>query len=436
MRNKTNGQRARSADVSAFQNVRYLQPRVPRLSGEFAAEGSCAVKRGQPALLFRILDALCVETERANFLGQVIAAVAEESAANLAYLCLHCEDQDVLRLEGCYVRERLAMRSPKPASIQLPRTAPTGPLWRELLRVPKPLLVSNAMKDSRVPFREVLLSDGLNDLLLVPLLSGKKPLGLIGIMGTGLESYESEKIEMAQDLARQTVVALQLARFVDNASQDAVLEERSRVARDFHDTLAQGITGILLQMNLAEGTVVQNQQEALRHIRRAQELARGCVLEARRLVSSLQPPCLKEHCLASALKQLAVEVTSDTAVQVEFSMQCTAPDLFPAMEAELLHIGQEALTNILKHAGSSKVRIELTSDPQRVRLSIQDDGRGFDLSATTPPYGFGLAGMKERASRMGGKLEIHSELGCGTQIQVVVPAGKRNLAKGKTSGCC
>jgi signal transduction histidine kinase len=196
------------------------------------------------------------------------------------------------------------------------------------------------------------------------------------------------------------------------------------VARDLHDTLAQGITGILLQMNLAEETVVQNQQEALRHIRRAQELARSCLGDARHLVSSLQPRCLKEHCLASALQQLAAEVTSDTAVQVEFSVQCAAPDLFPAMEAELLHIAQEALTNILKHAASSKVRIELTSDPQTVRLSIKDDGRGFDTSAATLTRGFGLAGMQERASKIGGKLEIRSKLGCGTQIQVIVPAGK------------
>jgi signal transduction histidine kinase len=424
-RSKANGQRAPSADVLAFQNLRHLQPRVPGLSGEFAAEGTWAVTRGQQALLLRILNALCEQTEPANFLGKVVAAVAEEFAAHSAYLCLHCEDENVFRLEEWYVREDLArVQGPGTFSAQIPRIAPAGPLWQELLRATRPLLVVNAVKDTRVPFRDLLLADGLNDLLLIPLLSEKKPLGLIGIMGTGLESYEAEKIEMAQELARQTVVALQLARFVDNARQDAVLQERSRVARDFHDTLAQGITGILLQMNLAEGTIVQNQPEALRHIVRAQELARGCLREARRLVSSLQPLCLKEHCLASALQQLAAEVTSDTAVQVEFRMQCAAPDLFPAMEAELLHIGQEALTNILKHAGSSKVRIELTSDPQMVRLSIQDDGRGFDLSAATPTQGFGLAGMKERASKIGGKLEIRSELGCGTQIQVVVPAGK------------
>jgi len=424
-RSKANGQRAPSADVLAFQNLRHLQPRVPGLSGEFAAEGTCAVTRGQQALLLKLLNALCEQTEPAKFLGKVVAAVAEEFAAHSAYLCLHCQDQNVFRLEEWYVREDLArVQGPGIFSAQIPRTAPAGPLWQELLRATRPLLVVNAVKDIRVPFRDLLLADGLNDLLLIPLLSEKKPLGLIGIMGTGLESYEAERIEMAQELARQTVVALQLARFVDNARRDAVLQERSRLARDFHDTLAQGITGILLQMNLAEGAVVQDQQEALRHIVRAQELARGCLGEARHLVSSLQPRCLKEHCLASALQQLAAELTSDTAVQVEFRVQCAAPDSFPAIEAELLHIGQEALTNILKHAGSSKVRIELTSDLQTVRLSIQDDGRGFDVSARAPTQGFGLAGMKERAIKIGGKLEIRSELGCGTQIQVVVPAGK------------
>jgi signal transduction histidine kinase len=415
-----------AANVPLFQDERHLQPRSYGLSGEIAVGATAyPVKRGQSALLLRILDALCVETERANFLGQVIAAVAEESAAHLAYLCLHCEDQDVLRLESCYVREGLApVSAPRSFPDPIQRTAPSGSLWRELLRAPKPLLVPNALKDARVPFRDLLLTDGLSNLLLVPLLNGKKPLGLIGIMGPRSESYEPKEILLAQDLARQAVVALQLAKFVDNAKQDAVLQERSRVARDFHDTLAQGITGILLQMSLAEDIVVHNQQEALCHIKRASALARECMLEARRLVSSLQPGCLKEHCLASALQQLAAEVTSDTAVQVEFSVQCAAPELFPAIESELLHIGQEALTNILKHAGSSKVRIELTSDPQAVRLSIQDDGRGFDLSAAMPTHGFGLAGMQERASRIGGKLEIRSEPGCGTRIQIVVPVPK------------
>jgi signal transduction histidine kinase len=424
-RSKTNGQRAWSADVPALQNVRHLQPRITELSREFTAEGTCAVTGRQLALLLRILNALCEQTEPVNFLGKVVAAVAEEFAAHSAYLCLHCEDQNVFRLAEWYVREDLArVQGPATLSARIPRTAPAGPLWQELLRTTKPLLIANAVKDTRVPFRDLLLADGLNDLLLIPLLSAKKPLGLIGILGAGLEFYKSAKIEMAQELGRQVVVALQLASFVDNTRQDAVLQERSRVARDFHDTLAQGITGILLQMNLAEGAIVQNQPEALRHIVRAQELARGCLGEARHLVYSLQPRCLKEHCLASALQQLTAEITSDTALQVEFRVQCAVPDLFPAMEAELLHISQEALTNILKHAGSAKVRIELTSDPQMVRLSIQDDGRGFDLSARTPTQGFGLAGMRERASKIGGRLEIRSELGCGTQIQVVVPAGK------------
>jgi len=393
------------------------------MEDEIAVEAvSAPVRRGQRALLFRMLNALSAETELGNFLGQVVVAVAEQFAAHSAYLCLHCEEQNVLRLEGWYVREDLApVRVSKTCPAQLPRTALPGPLWQKLFRIPKPLLVPNAVKDPRVPFRDLLSSDGLKSLLLVPLVSGKKPLGLIGIMSPGSESDDPEKIELAQGLAQQAVVALQLAILTDNAKRAALLQERSRMARDIHDTLAQGFAGILIQMNLAENVVFRDPQEAVRHIARARELARGCQAEARRLVFALQPRSLEKRCLASALQQLVAELTSDADVQIEFSVQCDAPLLFPEMEVELLHIGQEALTNVVKHAHATKVRIELTSDPQRVQLSIQDDGCGFDPFVATPTRRFGLAGMRERVRQMDGKLEIRSEPGCGTQIQVVVP---------------
>ncbi|HLJ28126.1 MAG TPA: GAF domain-containing sensor histidine kinase [Candidatus Angelobacter sp.] len=426
-RSKANGhssQGASAANHVLFQDKRPHRPSgIHAINQQIAAETvSGAVRRGQRALLFRMLDALSAETDLSNFLGRVVIAVAEQFAAHSAYLCLHCEDQNVLRLEGWYVREDLApVRDPKAFATQLPRTAPAGPLWQKLLRIPKPILVPNAVKDPRVPFRDLLSADGLKSLLLVPLVSGKKPLGLIGIMSPGSESYEPEKIELAQGLAQQTVAALQLARLAENARQAALLQERSRMARDIHDTLAQGFAGIMIQMNLAENIVFQDQPEAVRHIARARELARGCQAEARRLVFALQPRLLKKHCLAAALQQLAAELTSDTEVRLEFALQGETPVLTPEMEAELLHIGQEALTNVVKHARSTKVRIELTSDPQWIRLSIQDDGSGFDPFATTPTQRFGLAGMRERSRQIGGKLEIRSEPGCGTQIQVVVP---------------
>lgn len=425
---KANERSARSAAAPhhpVFPDERRSRSRSHEVNHAIAVDAvSGPVRQGQWALLFRMLDALSAETELGSFLGQVMVSVAEQLAAHSAYLCLHCEDQDVLRLEGWYVREDLAcLRNPRSLSAQLPRTAPIGSLWQELLRAPGPFLVPNAVKDPRVPFRDLLVADGFKNLLLVPLLSGKKPLGLIGIMGPGSESYEAEKIELAQGLAQQTVVALQMVRLADHAKQAAVLQERSRMARDLHDTLAQALTGIVIQMNLAENTVVQSQREALRHIARARKLARDCLVEARRLVFALQPQALKRQCLGAALQQLAEELTSDTEVRIEFTCQGTADVLFPEVETELLHICQEALTNVVKHANSNNVSIELGFDPQWVRLSIQDNGQGFDLSTPTPTQRFGIAGMHERARQIGGKMEIRSEPGYGTRIQVVAPGG-------------
>jgi signal transduction histidine kinase len=381
---------------------------------------SQSVARGQHALRQRMLEFVAGGAEAVTLLEQIVVAVAELLAAPAAYLCTYCEDRDVLCLQASYVQCSLLPKYNVPPS---QRTAKAGFLWRKLVRTPVPFVVADASQNRQVPFRDFVLSTGMKRLLLVPLVGGRDVLGLFGIVLPDCNVGEKEKIELAMALAEQVFLAIKLAKVTDIARQSAVLEERSRMARDLHDITAKGFTGILIQLDLAENILSHNHNEVREHIVRARKLARESLIEARRAVFALHPQSLTKHCLAGAIKAAAAEITQDTGIRTEFFFPETLPGLCPEAEIQLLRITQEALTNIVKHARSTKVRIELTSTAESVRLSVQDDGHGFSPCTANTISGFGLAAMEERARQVGGLLKIHCEPGCGTQIQITVPLG-------------
>ena len=195
----------------------------------------------------------------------------------------------------------------------------------------------------------------------------------------------------------------------------AVLAERNRMARELHDTLAQGFTAIKLQMDTAELALPDHPDQALMRIVRAREIAQESVLEARRAIQALQSPHL-EHGLVVALKHLADQTSNG--IRVSFRAEGTPANLSPTEESELYRIGQEALTNALRHGQVSRVQIELVYRPDQIKLSVRDDGQGFD--PTVSPRGFGISGMRERASRIAGKFNIDSRPGHGTEITVTL----------------
>jgi len=384
------------------------------------------VARGQHALRQRMLEVVADGAEVVTLLEQTVATVAEQLAAPAAYLCTYCEDREVLSLQASYVQGSVLPEYSVPPS---ERTAKAGSLWRKLARTPVPFVVADASQDRRVPFRDFVLSTGMKRLLLVPLVARRDVLGLLGIVWPGHNTREKEKIELAIALAEQVSLAMKLAKVTDIARHSAVLEERSRMARELHDITAEGFTGILIQLDLAEDALSHNYKDARQHIVRARKLARESLIEARRAVFDLLPQHLIKHCLAAAIKTVAAEITRDTGIHTEFFFPATLPDLHPEAEAQLLRITQEALTNIVKHARSTKVQIELACSPASVRLSIQDDGHGFSPCTTEATGGFGLTGMEERARQIGGLLKIRCEPGCGTQIQINLPIGAKGIRR-------
>ena len=210
----------------------------------------------------------------------------------------------------------------------------------------------------------------------------------------------------------------------------AVVEERNRMAREIHDTLAQGVIGIVLQLEAAEQAMdgghseVGAQAEVEGHLDRANTLARESLQEARRSVWDLLPKSLEERSLDAAIKQAVDSWAGQGHETASFILSGDQRELSPEVQTALLRICQESLTNIRRHARATEVKVELRSYPKEACLEVQDNGQGFtpeDVKARGGDGGFGLAGMKQRARILGGTLSVQSQPGDGTLVEVRIP---------------
>ncbi len=204
------------------------------------------------------------------------------------------------------------------------------------------------------------------------------------------------------------------------AEHTSILEERNRMAREIHDTLAQSFTGILLQVGAVTQVLADDPEATQVHLDMIEELARAGLAGARRSVSALRPRLLEEGNLESALHRIVAQMraTTDTALICE--TQGIAYFLSTEVENNLLRIGQEALTNAIKYASAGEIRVELVYNETQCILQIKDNGRGFGVGSTPLSGGFGLLGMSERAERIGAQLTIQSQPGQGTEIIVTI----------------
>jgi signal transduction histidine kinase/ligand-binding sensor domain-containing protein len=202
-----------------------------------------------------------------------------------------------------------------------------------------------------------------------------------------------------------------------------VLEERGRLAREIHDTLAQGFVGISSQLDAVALTLNGHVDVARKHLDLARKMVRHSLTEARRSVMDLRASALEGHDLPAALSQAAHQWTAGSAVQVRVDVEGESRPLPEETEQHLLRIAQEAVTNAVKHARASQVSIHLEMASRELSLRVADNGRGFEQDEAFSEVGghFGLLGMRERAERLGGELRLHSEPGHGTEVAVTVP---------------
>lgn len=201
---------------------------------------------------------------------------------------------------------------------------------------------------------------------------------------------------------------------------DAVLVERGRFAREIHDSLAQGLTSISMQLECVPEQIASAPDTARHHINRARSLITDSLVEARRTIWNLRPLALGEADLATALRRITNDLGGSGRIVFSQEIEGTPRPLPPGLEDALLRIGQEMLTNSVRHGSPSRVSTRIRYGPDWITLIVRDDGCGFDVGKSTHK-GFGLTGMQNRVATLDGSLTIESIPGQGTESSVTLP---------------
>ncbi len=259
----------------------------------------------------------------------------------------------------------------------------------------------------------------------------------LGIAGMAMVNYEqSERRRQTLTAVAEANARLEAslrenaglhAQLLAQAREAGIQDERQRMAREIHDTLAQGFTGIIAQLEAAK-RFFHDPELWSQHVDQAQRLARESLVEARRSVQALQPEVLDAARLPEAIADMAQRWSQLTAVPATFETTGEPLPLLAEIEVTLLRVAQEALHNVAKHAHASRVGLTLSYMDDVVLLDVRDDGMGFDVEAIKASgrsgdnTGFGLAAMRQRMRQVAGTIEIESSPGAGTAINATVPA--------------
>jgi two-component system NarL family sensor kinase len=264
------------------------------------------------------------------------------------------------------------------------------------------------------------LTRGLAYHASIPLYFQDKPLGILNVTGPSWRRLTDEELHLLSTIAYQVGIAVERARPAEESAQLARAEERTRLAREIHDTLAQGLTAIALHLEGALHHLTERPERARTRLLRALQTARENLEEARRSVLDLRAAPLAGKPLASALRALARTFTSETGIRVRVRVEGVQA-LPLRVEAELFRIAQEALTTVRRHAEATEVAITLRQTPRRAQLTVRDNGRGFDPGAV-PDGRQGIVGMRERARLLGGSLHVTSRRRAPSGTTVVASA--------------
>jgi signal transduction histidine kinase len=366
------------------------------------------------------LDLLVREPDIEGFFGVFAKTLVDESDSHGCGVWLIDEDQPKCDLWMAYLSDRLfTPKSTDWNTLALPRESMAGHLfsytegWTQS--------VEYLASDPRLPeaVREFNLRAGVDALVVAPLVLGGRTLGWLALTTYAIPGCDGQwRVVLLEAIARQAALALHQSRLAETnrleERRKAILEERNRLARDIHDTLAQGFAAILMQLQAAQRQAGVLPANVATSLEIAVELARTHLAEARRSVSGLRPNVGNGESVAAALKRLADlgQRTSDTPIEVIVE---ELPRFGAGVEQEIIGIAQEALTNAVRHARARRITIKAsTVRPLGFRLSVADDGRG--IARERAASGFGMTSMQERADRIGASLTIVTAPRNGTEV--------------------
>ncbi len=413
-----NGNTYPDAERAASRMLGLVMDITDRRLAEERLRTSESQARSQVAALTRKIDALAMDSATDGLAEHVLRTITEQFDAQSCSVWRRDEETGLFDLQSTLEDGKFITRA-DPSLRGVSLRISLDEFWRDALKAGQPVIMEDIriLRDSA--WRARLLALGVVTVVMVPMSISGRVHGTIGIRFTRRRVFSPIEVQLVKALANQTMLTLQLTYLAAQARESAVIAERNRLARDIHDTLAQGFTGVIVQLEAASDADSRGLvAESKLHVSRARDLARESLTEARRSVQALRPAELEDKELTEALEALVRGGTIGTPVEAEFTLEGTPRALPSTWDENLLRVTQEVLTNVLRHSRATKIRVFLKFGYDDLHLLLADDGQGFD--PLRKHDGFGLLGMRERVESMGGQLTIESMADAGTTISIML----------------
>lgn len=284
----------------------------------------------------------------------------------------------------------------------------------------QPVIVNDVSCEPRFKYTE-WLPDTRSE-LVVPLRARPRVIGTLDVQCAQLNAFQQDDLLVIQSLGDQIAIAIENARLYDRSRELAVLEERTRLARELHDSVTQSLFSVDLHARALATYLEKDPPKARAELTDLRRIARDALQEIRSLIYDLRPVSLRDAGLVASLRHQVEHLRRTGGPELVFEASGSFP-LPIEVEQGLYRIAQEALRNAIKHARAQRISTTLTLDSDCVDLCVTDDGRGFDPDTlgTGDRQSFGLVGLRERVTLLQGQLEITSQPGAGTQLRVRVP---------------
>jgi ligand-binding sensor domain-containing protein/signal transduction histidine kinase len=277
--------------------------------------------------------------------------------------------------------------------------------------------VADLPRGETTQLAQALLAEGIHAAMFLPICVGAEVYGIFGVCSTMPRDFGEDTRRLFLALVERAALSIENAQLFEQTKELAVMEERSRLARDLHDSAKQKAFAALAQLGAARGTLTHTPAAAQGHLGEAENLVYDVIQELTFLIQELYPRALKENGLAVVLREYVFEWETCSDLPVDMTIE-NARRLPLEIEQALYRICQEALANVARHSRASSVNVALAYHPDSVELAIADNGQGLD--PTRKYAGLGLRSMRERAEMIGGELHIESAPGEGTHIAVRV----------------
>jgi PAS domain S-box-containing protein len=304
------------------------------------------------------------------------------------------------------------------------------------------VMVDDVSADPHVAHPNLIATEKLRAFAAIPLQVRNKILGVLTIASHDVRKFSAEDIQLLESIASHIAIAVENAKLHKEAqlkdeSRGELLgeilsiqeEERRRIARELHDETSQSLASLAASLEALAGMLPAGAEEARTRLRKVEQVALDVLDEIHRIIYELRPTLLDDLGLVAAARWLLNNNLGSAGVRVNFKTIGRVKRLSPKMETILFRVIQETVSNIARHARAAKVDLVIRFKKDSVTVDIRDDGEGFyveeAISSRDRPRGLGLLGMKERVELVHGSLNIWSQPGCGTEVEIEIPLSQR-----------